>query len=67
MSIFISSSSKDHIEKLSQGNTTTLGELTTGVPLERLNRHPLKKFAFLFEDQMKTSDEVLYVDEHKWL
>lgn len=44
----------------------TLRELITDAPLERSNRHLLKKSAFLFGDRVIVSDEALYVNEHEW-
>lgn len=48
-------------------NPTTLRELITDALLKGSNYRLLEKSTFLFGDRVKTSDEILYIDEHKWL
>lgn len=42
-------------------------EIITDASLEGSGCRMLEKSQFLFEDRVATSDEALYVDEHKWL
>lgn len=67
LSIFTLGSSKERVERLSEGSQATLSELATDAPLEETSRCSWEKPWFLFGDIVATLDEVLCVKEHKWL
>lgn len=54
------SGTKEHRERLMRYNPSTAHEIITEAPFEAVNREALQKSAFLFEDRVLFSNEVLF-------
>lgn len=54
-------------EKLLRYSLTIARDIITGTPFEAVNWEALENPAFLFGNEIKNSDEILFKEESKWL